>query len=426
MRLSAEALVRKYGPDQLRQVVASMGLDDLAALEYDWSFWARDKQLPPPGEWKIWLLLAGRGWGKSKVGSETVRIEATRNPKARIALVGATAADIRDVMVEGPSGILNAFPPHQRPHYESSKRKITFHSGAVAHCYSADEPERLRGPNFSFAWADELAAWVKEQETWDQLMMTMRAGSHPRIVVTTTPKPSPLIVSLTKRPDIAITSGSTFENSANLAPSYLADLRRTFGGTRLGRQEIDAEILLDVPGALFQAADIEKARVQEAPPLDRIVVAVDPAPTSASGSDLTGICVAGRKDDQVYILEDLSLRDTPDNWARVAVQAYYRHKADSIVVERNRGGDMVKALIQSVDNNVPVKEVTAMRGKHSRAEPVAALYEQGRVHHVGYIQRLEKQMTVFAGIAGRRDDRVDANLWSIHDLIIAESPFFFV
>lgn len=445
--MNAQEYVQATPLEEIAKRLATLSPVELLLLAHDWRFWARRKQLPPAGLWRVWLILAGRGFGKTLSGAQWVRSLVDRGLTGRIALVGATSADVRDTMVEGPSGLLAVFPPHQRPRYESSKRRVTFSNGAVGLCYSADEPERLRGPNFSAAWADEICAW-RDEHAWEQLMLCLRAGQNPQVCVTTTPKPTPLIVRMYKEAVVwdgadvrtqdgapcpvpkngtVLTKGSTYENTANLAQSFVEDITKMLGGTRLGRQELDAEVLLDVPGALFRPEDIGRAaQAGEVPGLERVVVAVDPAPTSAEGSDLTGIVVAGKRDDAVWVKEDLSCRETPDAWARIAIAAYYRHQADTLVVERNRGGDMVKALIQSIDPNVPVKEVQAMRGKYKRAEPVAALYEQDRVKHGPGLERLEKQLEKFTGEAGRRDDRVDTTCWAVHELLLGDVPFVFV
>lgn len=404
----------------------------LQTLLYDWEgVWARDSQLMPEGAWETWLVLAGRSFGKTHLAAETVRMKVERGEAGRIALIGPTAADCRDVMVEGKSGILTLAPPWFRPKYEPSKRRLTWPNGARAFLFSAEEPERLRGPQHDFAWCDEIAAWVNGTETWRQLKMGLRLGDDPRAVATTTPKPVPLVLDLMKDPKTALTRGSTFENTT-MPKAWLESMKRAFHGTRLGRQELEAEVLTDMPGGLFNQVLIDEGRVQASPQLERVVIAIDPAPTSESGADETGIVAVGRgpapegwrgtvEGAHGYVLQDHSLRGTPDEWARAAVKAYHQHQADALVAEVNAGGDMVEAIIRGIDPTVNFKPVRAMRGKAKRAEPVAALYEQRKVHHVGPTEnweRLERQMRVFTGINGRRDDRTDAMCWGLHELIV--------
>lgn len=398
---------------------------ELAALEYDWPRWARPKQLPPPGDWRSWLILAGRGYGKSRTLAETVRARVESGEARRIALVAPTAADARDVMVEGESGLLAISPPWCRPLYEPSKRRLTWPNGTIATTYSAEEPERLRGPQHDFAACDELAAWA-DPETFDMLMFGLRLGADPRCVIATTPKSSALIKRLLADPTVAVTRGTTYDNRANLAPAFLDQIVRRYEGTRLGRQELLAELLDDVPGALWTRETIERARLGRGmhPDLSRIVVAIDPAVTSGEDSDETGIIVAGRDHQgHGYVLADLSGRCAPHEWARAAVKAYREHKADRIVAEVNQGGDMVEATVRMVAPDVPYHAVRASRGKVVRAEPVAALYEQGRVHHVGSHPALEDQMCAFTSDLDRRigqsPDRVDALVWALTELIVA-------
>ncbi len=394
-------------------------------LAGDWTLQARPSQLPPLGDWWfVWLILAGRGFGKTRAGSETVRLQKLAGC-TRMAIVGATAADVRDTMVEGASGVLATSPKHDRPEYEPSKRRLTWPNGAIATTYSADEPERLRGPEHDFVWADELAAW-NYPEAWDQAMFGLRRGKRPRAIVTTTPKPTKIIRGLVDREgkDVFVTRGSTFENAANLAPSFLSEITKRYQGTRLGRQELQAEILDDVPGSLWQREWIDRARRERAPELKQIVVAIDPAVKSGEDSDETGIIVAGvGHDDRGYVLEDLSGRYAPHEWARVAVAAYHRHEADRIVAEVNNGGEMVEQVLRQVDATAAFRAVHASRGKVVRAEPIAALYEQGRIHHVGALEVLEDQMCAFTtdfdrGRAGYSPDRVDALVWVFTELML--------
>ena len=327
-------------------------------------------------------------------------------------------------MVEGESGLLAIAPPWDRPDYEPSKRRLTWENGAIATTYSADEPERLRGPQHDLAWCDELAAW-RYPEAWDMLMFGLRLGDDPRAVVTTTPRPSRLIKALVADPRVVVTRGTTYENAENLAPAFLEQIIRRYEGTRLGRQELDAEILEDVPGALWSRLEIEAARVSVLPELTRVVVAIDPAAGSGEHADETGIVVAGRDAvGQGYLLADLSGHYTPPEWARAAIAAYRAHAADRIVAEVNNGGDMVEATLRVVDASVPFSAVHASRGKVARAEPVAALYEQGRVRHLGAFPVLEDQMCAFAhdfdrAAAGYSPDRVDALVWALTELLVS-------
>jgi phage terminase large subunit-like protein len=394
------------------------------SLRSDWRVKARPSQLPPPGDWVVWLQLSGRGFGKTRSGSEWVHMQ-VRDGCSRLALVGATAADVRDIIVEGDSGILATAPKHLRPEYQPGLRRLTWPSGAIATCYSADEPDRLRGPQHDGAWCDEIASW-RYPDAWDMLMLGLRIGKNPRVVATTTPRPVKLIRNLLAREgkDVAVTRGRTIENAANLAPAFLSEIMRRYEGTRLGRQELDAEVLEDVPGALWQRGWIDRDRVTAAPELRRIVVAIDPAASSAEGSDETGIIVAGiGGDGHGYVLDDLSGRFQPPVWAVRAIEAYRRHQADRIVAEVNAGGEMVAATLRTVDPHISFQAVRASRGKVIRAEPVAALYEQRKVHHVGSLSVLEDQLCGFTSDfdrsrAGYSPDRLDALVWAVSDLMV--------
>lgn len=398
----------------------------------DWHFWARPSQLRPGTvgaqlqrvDWRYWLVQAGRGFGKTRTGAETVR-EWVNEGMKRIALVGPTAADTRDVMIEGESGILSCFPPEARPDYEPSKRRLTWPNGAMATAYSADEPERLRGPQHDAAWCDEIAAW-RFPEAWDNLLFGLRIGQDPRAVITTTPKPVKLIKDIIGDPNTVITRGSSYDNRGNLAPAFFDSIIRKYEGTRLGRQELLAELLEDIPGALWTRKLIDAARItrdefdRNRDKLLRIVVAIDPAVTSNPDSDETGIVVVGlTRAMHVLVIEDLSCRETPLGWARIAIAALKANRGDRIVGEVNNGGDLVAANIRSVNPNVPFRAVRASRGKALRAEPVAALYEQGRVHHVGALTTLEDQMCGWTPQGTERSpDRLDALVWGVTELLI--------
>lgn len=395
------------------------------ALQSGWRVKARPEQLPPDGDWAVWLILAGRGFGKTRTGAEWVSELAQSGTISRIALVAPTAADARDTMIEGESGVLAIAPNHNRPIYEPSKRRLTWPNGVIATSFSAEEPERLRGPQHGAVWADELGAWDNAQAVWDQVQFGLRLGQSPRACVTTTPKPIKLLRDLMAREgkDVVVTRGRTRDNAANLAPGFVTAIENRYGGTRLGRQELDGEYLADVPGALWQRDWIDADRVTVAPELRRIVVAVDPAVTNSENSDETGIVVAGLgKDGHAYVLSDLTGRYGPLDWAKKAVAAYRHHQADRIVAEVNNGGALVEATIRMADPHASYKEVRASRGKAVRAEPISALYEQHKVHHVGPLSKLEDQMCSFTSDfdrarAGYSPDRVDALVWALTELI---------
>lgn len=399
------------------------------SLETCWPAIARPNQLPPPSDWwQIWLLLAGRGFGKTRTLAEWVCGQVASGQASRIALVAATAADARDVLVEGESGILAVARPEFRPIYEPSKRRLTWPNGAIATTFSAEEPERLRGPQHDAAVCDELGAWSRP-ETWHMLQFGLRLGRNPRCLVATTPRPTKLIRELLAREgdDLVVTRGSTYENRANLAPVFLSQIIRKYEGTRLGRQELNAELLEDTPGALWTHGVIEAARVNAAPPeLSRVVVAIDPAVTSGEEADETGIVVVGKDHNgHGYVLADISGRYQPIDWAKCAIAAYRTYKADRIIAEVNNGGEMVGNTLRMVDENVPFTAVHASRGKVTRAEPVSALYEQGRMHHVGPFPQLEDQMTNFTSdfdrqAAGYSPDRLDALVWATTELLVEQ------
>ncbi|SFK83484.1 DNA-packaging protein [Methylocapsa palsarum] len=393
-----------------------------AALGDDWPGKARPEQLPPPGDWNIWLILSGRGWGKTRTGAEWVKSQIASGQARRVALVGATAADVRNVMIEGASGLLSICADWDRPTYEPSKRRVTFKNGAVVTAYSAEEADRLRGPQHDLAWCDELAAWTNLQAVWDQLQFGLRLGAKPRICVTTTPRPLKLLKSLIARPDVHVTKGKTSDNASNLAPTFLSAIVTRYEGTRLGRQELNGEILSDVQGALWSRDLVEETRIQKGsePPMRRVVVAVDPATSVGENSDLTGVVVAGLGDDgNGYILEDLSGRYNPIQWATTAIAAYRRHRADRIVAESNQGGLMVESTLRAVDRTIPIRLVHASRGKITRAEPISALFEQHRAHIVGCLPELEDELCSFEPGSANSPDRLDAAVYALTDLQIS-------
>lgn len=468
----------------LNALFASMSQDELAALNHKWAFWARHNQKAPLGNWTFWLLLAGRGFGKTRTGAEWINERVQSGKAKRIALVAPTAADVRKVMVEGESGILAISPPWNRPLYEPSKLQLTWPNGAIAQLFSAEEPERLRGPQCDTFWADELAAWKKLQETWDMLQFGFRLGNDPRGVITTTPKPLPIIKELVAdnrdlseegrgenwSGETVVTRGSTYDNRANLAPKFFQKVVKKYEGTRLGRQELDAAILEDMPGALwdrksidanripgivpfpnvYEEADIitgerplcdmdmlrraARARIEAVPEdMTRIIVAVDPNVSNTEGSDEIGIVVAGRgMSGRGYVLADASMKGSPLEWSSVAIICHDVFGADKIVGEANQGGNMVEYTIASTAKHlkkegtrssdfISVALVHATRGKVTRAEPVSNRYEQNSITHVGTLTVLEDQMCLFTSDFDRKamgysPDRVDALVWAFTHL----------
>jgi phage terminase large subunit-like protein len=392
------------------------------ALRIKWLDTARDKQLQPKINHYIWLILAGRGWGKTRTGAQDIALYALRNPNSNCAVVAPTHGDLRRVCFGGPSGLISIIPPecfiqsNDQKGYSSSVAEIRLFNGSKITGYAAQEPERLRGPQFHRAWCDEVAAW-RYPEAFDQLMFGLRLGDNPQCVITTTPKPTKLIKELVQREDVHIPSGSTFENEANLADSALAMLKDKYEGTNLGRQELYAEIVDNLEGALWTNELIDEARSQDDKDLQQIIVAVDPAVTANANSDETGIVVVGKDyNNHFYVLEDLSGRHAPDKWGRIAINAFYEWEADRIVAEVNNGGDLVERLIRNIDNNVSYRSVRATRGKILRAEPIAALYEQRRVHHMDVFSELEQQMCSYTGETNSSPDRLDALVWGLTEL----------
>jgi len=389
--------------------------EEAEALLYDWGWHARPSQIAPPDPWIVWLILAGRGFGKTRTGAEQVRIWVKKYPFVN--LIGATSDDARDIMIEGESGILAICPNDERPKYLSQKRQLIWPNGAKSLIFTADEPERLRGKQHMKLWADELAAW-RYPEAWDQASLGLRLGDNPQAVVTTTPKPTKLVKELVADPTTVITRGSTYDNTANLADAFIQKVVKKYEGTRLGRQELNADILDDNPGALWKRSKIDALRVKTAPQMKRIVVALDPAATKNANSDETGLVVCGLgTDNHGYVLADLTLRGSPEEWGRAAVHAYRLHGADRIIGETNNGGEMVAHVIRTVDRLVPFKAVHASRGKITRAEPISALYEQDRCHHVGAFPALEDQMCEYdPKTAKYSPDRMDALVWAFTEL----------
>ena len=393
-------------------------------LYTDWLNTARPKQLGPSDYYPIWLILAGRGWGKTRTGAQDIVLYALRNPNSICAVVAPTHGDLRRVCFNGPSGLVSIIPKdcfaksNDFKGYSSSTSEIRLKNGSKIIGFAAENPERLRGPQFHRAWCDELAAW-RYPESFDQLMFGLRLGEKPQCVITTTPKPTKLIKQLTEREDVYLTQGNTFENEANLAGSALQMLKQRYEGTALGRQELFAEILEDVEGALWTHKMIEKTRlnVNEERQLKQIIIAIDPAVTANESSDETGIIVVGKDfNNYYYVLEDLSGRYSADKWARIAINAFYDWQADRIVAEVNNGGDLVERLIRSHDATIPYRSVRATRGKIVRAEPISALYEQSKVFHMGTFPELESQMCSYTGDKQSSPDRLDALVWGLSEL----------
>lgn len=410
----------------------------LAALPYLFEFWALDHQLPPDGNWRTWVILGGRGAGKTRAGAEWVRsmvegdMPLDEGQATRVALVGETFDQVRDVMVFGDSGIIACSPPDRRPEWQATRRRLVWPNGAVAECHSASSPEGLRGPQFDGAWVDELAKWPKAQEAWDMLQFGLRLGHHPQQVVTTTPRNVAALKQILEATSTVTTSAPTEANAAYLAENFLEEVRARYGGTRLGRQELDGEMLQDVDGALWCSAMLEELRVGELPEFDRVVVAVDPAVTSGKSADACGIVVAGvtygpeRRSWRATVIEDATLKGaSPQRWAEHVVGVAAKYGADRVVAEVNQGGDLVEEMLRQADAMIPYKSLHATKGKSARAEPVAALYEQGRVSHYGDLGLLEDEMCQItsAGFEGTGSpDRVDALVWAITELMISGGP----
>lgn len=408
-----------------RERLIDEAVEDYPALLRDWPFWARPEQLPPPGDWRTWLILAGRGFGKTRTGAEWVRTIAETRPGLRIALVAGTMADARGVMVEGESGILAVAPPASRPKWEPSLQRLSWRNGTQAFVYSAEEPAGLRGPQHHVAWCDELAKWHHARETWDNLQFGLRLGDNPRALVTTTPRPIPLLKSLLADGQVAVVRGRTRDNSANLPPSFLTHIEAAYGGTRLGRQELDGEMIEEVEGALWTRRMIEDCR-GEAPDLRRVVVGVDP-PAGTTGDACGIVAVALGANGHGQVLEDASVQGLhPEGWARAVAATAARWRADCVVAEVNNGGAMVTSVLQAADSALPVKAVRAAHGKVARAEPVASLYARGRVAHCGRFPALEDEMCgLMAGGGyagpGRSPDRADALVWALTELMLGRA-----
>lgn len=418
--------------DLLARAVAELSDTDVEALLADWDLWARDDQLPPASQkgdsWRTWLFLGGRGAGKTRAGAEWVRREicarvGLSGKAVRVALVGQTIADVRNVMVEGQSGLLRTCQSDAAPCYEAHKNRLTWPNGSIAQFFSAERPEGLRGPQFHLAWCDELVKWRHPEATWDMLQFALRLGERPQAVVTTTPKPLPLLLRLLDDAATVVTRATTRANSVNLGGAFLTEMERRYGGTALGRQELDGEVISELTGALWRSDWIEANRVHMVPDVGRRVVAVDPPVTSHAKSDACGIIVAARGvDERAYVLADRTLQGrSPDVWARAVARAFAEFEADRVVVEVNQGGDLVEQVLRQAAPTLPITKVRATRGKWLRAEPVAALYADGRISHAGVFADLEKQMLGFGAdgvLAERSPDRLDALVWAMTDLML--------
>lgn len=412
-----------------RDFVAKLDLDLKLWLASHWPVFARPDQLPPDGDWTVWLVMGGRGAGKTRTGAEWVRAVVTGAAHAggptagRIALVGETLQDVRDVMIEGVSGLMSVHPPGEQPKWSPSLRRLVWPNGAVAQAFSSEDPEALRGPQFDAAWADEVGKWRHADATFDMLQFGLRLGTRPRQVVTTTPRAVPLLRRLIKAPGTAVTHARTADNAAFLARGFLTTVVGRYEGTLLGRQELDGELVEDRADALWSRGEIEAIRISGRPMLSRIVVAVDPPATSTRTSDACGIIAAGLDGEgRAIVLADASVNGArPEIWASRAVALYHAEQADRLVAEVNQGGDMVASVIAQVDASIPVQMVRATRGKWVRAEPVAALYARGRVRHAGFFRELEDEMCDFGldGLSGGRSpDRLDALVWAVTALLI--------
>lgn len=423
MGLSAASRFAELPEDQRNKILSGFSEQQLIDLKYDWSFWGRPEQIEPEGDWSTWLALAGRGWGKTEAGAQWVK-KRVENGARSVALIAETQRDLEDVMVKR---LLSIYPDGQAPSVTYKPVRVFWPNGATATGYNGTEPDQLRGPEFDTAWIDEFAKYRKAEETWDMLQMTLRVGDNPRTLITTTPRPIAILKKILAAESTVVSTGSTFDNAGNLSPRFLERIKADYDGTRLGRQELYAAILDDNPNALFHQSLINETRVddQRLPDFNMTLVGVDPPATGNPDSDECGIVVASRdrpdtKHAHFYVQDDQSIQGrSPEGWAAQAISAYYKHEANAIVAEVNQGGDMVESVIKGVDPDVKVIKVRATKGKWIRAEPVAGLYEQKRVHHIGSFPTLEDQMCDFdpSGLSdGKSPDRMDALVWVITEL----------
>lgn len=417
----AAASLNSLTPSQLMRLTTFLNGSDIAELLDDWSFWARKEQLPPERAWRTWLFLGGRGAGKTRAGAQWVSAQARYGRARRIALIGPTFHDVREVMVDGPSGLRSL--ADERPAYEASRRRLLWRNGAEALCFSAEDPEGLRGPQFDAAWADELCVWPYPEETLTTLAHGMRLGRAPQLMVTTTPRPIGALKALMARKDTALTQSSSWDNRHNVAPDFIAALSERWAGTAYHRQELLGELVEDIDGAVWRRSDLEALRVRELPRFDRIVVAVDPPASVGAKADACGIvaagaCGEGRAHHAVVLADATAQGLHPHQWAARAADLARALKAHAIVAEGNNGGEMVRAVLQTAAPDIPVRLVRASEGKRARAEPIAALYAQGRVKHAAAFPALEDEMCAFGADDFRGSpDRVDALVWALTDLL---------
>lgn len=439
-RRSAADFLSSLPPQDVEAFLNSLSHNALLSLPWLFEHWAHDHQLAPEGDWKTWVILGGRGAGKTRAGAEWVRskVEGGKphepGQAQRVALVAETLDQARDVMVLGESGIIACAPSDRAPVWHASKRMLEWPNGATAQIFSASDPESLRGPQFDCAWVDELAKWKKGEDTWDNLQFALRLGDQPQQVVTTTPRDVQLLRDLLDESGTVQTCAPTRVNRAYLADQFVEQMEAKYGGTRVGRQELEGELLSAPDGALWNAADLAAGIMRDPPEMDRIVVALDPPVTSGDKSDACGIIVAGvstqgpPQDWRAHVIEDASVQGlSPMKWAERAVNLFHKHKADRLVAEVNQGGELVQQLLRQIDPLVPFKGVHATRGKVARAEPVASLYEQSRVTHAPGLTKLEDQMcqvTVGGYLGKGSPDRVDALVWAITELMIDPSEKF--
>lgn len=430
--LSKAEILARLPKSERNAIVSSYTEAQLNLLQADWDFWARPNQkLPLSRPWLVWLILSGRGYGKTRTGAETINYwqNPSKNTTAmsvkgvrRIAIIGQTTADVRDIMLEGESGLITCAPFYNKPRYIASRRVVEWPNGAQAHLFSGDEPEQLRGPQFEKAWVDELAKFKYPNDCWDNLEFGLRLdtnGNVPQVVVTTTPKPIKLIKELAVDPDVFVTYGSSYENMSNLSEAYIKRIIKRYEGTRIGAQELEGRILTDIEGALWKYSTIAENRVTMAPSLDTVTIVLDPSVTNKDTSDECGIIVMGRKSGHAFVLEDHSAKMSSKEWAELAVKLYHKHKADYVLAEVNNGGDLVKTVISLLDPRVPVHTVFATRDKYTRATPAAGVYEQNRVHHVGTFDLLEEELTEWE--PGKPSpNRLDAVVWGVTDLLLSE------
>lgn len=389
-----------------------------------WELYARPHQKPKFDDWLIWLLLGGRGSGKTRTGAEWMREQVTFHGKSRIALVAPTFNDAREVMLEGESGLLKIGYPAERPTFSVSRRRLEWPNGAVGHVFTAEDPDGLRGPQFDAAWADEFCAWAYPEDTLSNLRLALRLGDHPQLVITTTPRPIPALKALMKTKGLLISRGSTADNSDNLAPSFLAAMEEAYGGTRLGRQELGGEYIEDLPGALWTRDMLSRAYNDVRPTCDKVILSIDPPVTSTERSDACGLIVAGRKgqgrEAKAFILQDGSVQGrSPEGWAKAAIALADFWAVDYILAETNQGGELVTSVLRAIDPSIPIRTVHASRSKTARAEPVALLYEQGRVKHCGRFTALEDELAAMGTeILTHSPDRADALVWAVTELLL--------